>query len=114
MLVGAGCNARPGRVVKTLVEARDGAGETVAGATVTVDGRPLGITDHRGLFRVRVRRHVGTTIDLAVIDDDPPQFWVGAFVVGTHGRPAGSTSDRLLVELLPGRPPADVGVPPLP
>lgn len=94
--------------MRTWIEARDAAGETVAGATVTVDGRPLGMTDHRGLFRVKVRRRVGTVVGLTVVDEEPPQFWVGAFVVGTHGGPAGSSRDRLIVQLAPGSAPARV------
>ena len=97
--------------MRTWIEARDAAGETVAGATVTVDGRPLGMTDHRGLFKVKLRRRVGTVVRLTVFDEDPPQFWTGAFVVGTHGGPAGSTSDRLVVELTAGKPASDPEAP---
>lgn len=100
----------PGRSVRTWIEARDPDGETVAGAEVSVDGRPLGITDHRGMFRVKVRRHVGSSVGVVVADDEPAQFWTGAFTVGTNGGAAGA-GDRLVVVLQPGKPPVAAVVP---
>lgn len=108
------CDA-PGRSVRTWLEVHDPNGRTVAGAAVAIDGRPLGITDHRGLFRVKIRRHVGAEVDVRVVDDGTPaQFWEGSFTVGTNGGPAGVTSDRLQVTLSPGRPASGFGAPPSP
>ena len=109
-MAAAGCNA-PGRSVRTLIEVRDAQGETVAGATVAIDGRPQGLTDHRGLFRVKARRRVGDTVGVIVRDEsDPPRMWSGSFVLGTHGGPAGG-GDRLLVVLGGARPATGGGDP---
>lgn len=107
-LVGA-CDTPSGRSVRTWIEARDAEGETVAGAEVSVDGRPLGITDHRGMFRVKVRRHVGASVAVSVVDEEPPQYWSGAFEVGTNGGVAGG-GDRLVVVLVQGPPPRAASV----
>jgi len=106
----AACETPSGRSVRTWIEARDARGETVAGAEVSVDGRPLGITDHRGMFRVKVRRHIGTDVGVAVVDEEPAQWWSGAFTVGTNGGIAGG-GDRLVVVLLAGKPPAAAVIP---
>lgn len=113
LLLAAGCDT-PGRSVRTWLEVHDRDGRTVAGAAVTIDGRPLGITDHRGMFRVKIRRHTGDDVAVRVVDEEPAQFWEGTFTVGTHGGPAGVTSDRLIVVLQPGRPESGFGAPGLP
>lgn len=95
----AGCRA-PGRSVRAWVEARDESGHSVAGATVAVDGRLVGITDHRGLFRVKIRRRVGTPVALMVVEEaSPVRSWTGSFTVGTNGGPAGNPSGRILAVL---------------
>lgn len=108
------CNTR-GRSVRTWIEVHDPAGRTVPGAAVVIDGRPLGITDHRGMFRVKIRRHVGSPVAVRVVDEgEPAQFLEFSFTVGTNGGPAGLASDRLVVTLSPGRPSSGFGAAPSP
>ena len=106
----AACETPSGRAVRTWIEARDAAGETVAGAEVSVDGRPLGITDHRGMFRVKVRRYVGASVGVIVVDEEPPQYWSGSFTVAPNGG-AVEGGDRVVVVLVPGKPPAAAVIP---
>lgn len=109
------CDTR-GLSVRTWIEVHDAAGRTVPGAAVAIDGRPLGITDHRGMFRVKIRRHVGSQVTVLVVADErvPAQFLEFSFTVGTNGDPAGLASDRLVVTLAPGRPSSGFGAAPSP
>ena len=100
LLLGAatsGCNT-PGRSVRAWIETREADGDIVAGATVTVDGRPLGLTDQRGLYRLKIRRRVGAEVSLLISDErDPARTWSGTFTVGTDGGPQGHPGGRIRV-----------------
>lgn len=98
--------------MRAWVEARDESGRSVAGATVAIDGRLVGITDHRGLFRVKIRRRVGTPVSLTVVEEQSPvRTWSGTFTVGTNGGPAGNPGGRILAVLLPDAAPEATSTP---
>lgn len=95
-----------GRSVRAWIESRDPAGQIVAGATVDVDGQPLGLTDQRGLFRLKIRRSVGTRVELGVHEERAGGFaWSGSFTVGTDGQPVESPGGRIVAVLGPSRAP---------
>src|SRR5574341_221183 len=87
LLASAACKPQ-GRSVRAWIETRDPQGAIVAGATVNVDGQALGVTDQRGLFRLKIRRSVGTKVALVVESARGDSVWVGSFVVGTNGEPS--------------------------
>ena len=55
----AGCNPVD-RSVRAWIESRDPKGNIVAGCTVEIDGQAVGMTDGRGLYRVKIRRRART------------------------------------------------------
>jgi hypothetical protein len=102
-----------GRSVRAWIESRDPAGQIVAGATVDVDGQPFGLTDQRGLFRLKIRRSVGTRVALEVHEERAGGFaWSGSFTVGTDGQPVESPGGRIVAVLGPSQVPAPTPTPP--
>jgi len=98
LLLVAGCQPQ-GRSVRAWIESRDPDGRIVAGASVHVDGQPAGMTDQRGLFRLKIRRRVGSSVNLVV--QNPTGMWVGTFTVGTNGEPVEHDGGRITA-VLPG------------
>ncbi len=93
-----------GRSVRAWIESRDPDGRIVAGASVYVDGQPAGMTDQRGLFRLKIRRRVGSTVNLVVQRDSGESLtWTGSFTVSTSGMPVEHAGGRI-VAVLPGDP----------
>lgn len=103
-LASGGCETT-GRSVRAWIESRTPDGAIVAGATVTVDGQPLGMTDQRGLFRLKIRRNVGSRVAVSILDEatDPDTQWSGTFTVGTDGMPVEFAGGRI-VAVLDGAP----------
>ena len=102
-----GACAPPGRSVRAWIESRDAAGRIIAGATVSIDGQPLGMTDPSGQFRMKIRRNVGSKVEVLVRDDRPGSEgdeWSGSFTVSTSGMPVEHPSGRIIV-VLEGRNP---------
>ena len=100
LLAGAlstGCNPVD-RSVRAWVESRDPKGNIVAGAIVEIDGQPAGMTDRRGLYHVRIRRHVGAQVTLHVYEDGA-HSWSGAFTVNSSGTPAETRGGRIIATL---------------
>lgn len=94
----AGCQPQ-GRSVRAWVESRDPDGQIVAGASVLVDGQPAGMTDQRGLFRLKIRRRVGAKVTLVVQRERDDTTWIGGFTVGTNGAPVEHTGGRIIAVL---------------
>ncbi len=92
-----------GRSVRAWIESRDRNGAIVAGATVEVDGVPLGLTDARGLYRLKIRRRVGDVVRLTLYDEraglPPSGAWSGAFTVGTNGAPVEFAGGRIVARV---------------
>lgn len=104
-MFGSGCQPT-GRSVRAWIESRTPEGNIVAGATVTIDGQPLGMTDQRGLFRLKIRRNVGTRVAVSIVDEtpDPDTAWTGGFTVGTDGMPVEFAGGRIVAVLDHGNP----------
>lgn len=99
-VLASGCQPT-GRSVRAWIESRTADGNIVAGATVTIDGQPLGMTDQRGLFRLKIRRSVGTRVAVSILDEtpDPDTEWIGSFTVGTNGMPVEFAGGRIIAVL---------------
>lgn len=99
-LVSSGCETT-GRSVRAWIESRTPDGAIIAGATVTVDGQPLGLTDQRGLFRLKIRRNVGSRVAVSILDEtpEPDTLWSGTFTVGTDGMPVEFAGGRIIAVL---------------
>lgn len=91
------------RSVRAWIESRDAKGSIIAGATVEIDGQAVGLTDRRGLYRVKIRRRVGDKVALHLYEDGAPtRSWQGAFTVNSAGSPAETQGGRVIAVLVPG------------
>ena len=98
----AACNPVD-RSVRAWIESRDTAGAIVAGARVEIDGQPSGLTDARGLYRVKIRRRVGEKIQLHVSEEGPElREWSGFFTVSSAGTPSETRGGRVIAVLVHG------------
>jgi hypothetical protein len=102
-LVMAACNPVD-RSVRAWIESRDAKGSIIAGATVEIDGQEVGMTDQRGLYRVKIRRRVGEKVSLKLYDAAPRQgaptrAWTGAFTVNSAGNPSETDGGRVVAIL---------------
>ena len=99
-----GCSGN--RRVEAWVESRDPSGRIVPGATVEVDGQEVGLTDERGLYKVKIDRKVGERVRLSVFREagagSAESIWQIVFTVGTNGHPVESQEGWLTAVLQPG------------